>query len=212
MSAVEQIFGNLGRSEGAHFKGSNAAQSFYDPDDPDSYESYLQALMSDAADYEDSYLSGQRSELQLYYEGQSPALDDPSPSNPYVGADPNSTLRELLDGEKKARSVRSTFVSTDVRDAIMLVLPSLMRLFGASESPVTIVPRTEAETETCRAGDRLRQLRHLERQSRIFELSRGVQGCVDGSDGVYQVVDRRSRRDAAQDVRERQRRSRLRCS
>src|SRR4029077_10045593 len=42
---------------------------------------------------------------------------------------------------------RSKFVSTDVRDAVMLMLPSLIRLFGASESPVELVPRTAAESD-----------------------------------------------------------------
>ena len=41
----------------------------------------------------------------------------------------------------------STYVSTDVRDAIMLMMPGLIRLFAASENPVFIVPRGDDEVD-----------------------------------------------------------------
>ena len=47
----------------------------------------------------------------------------------------------------KETANRSTYVSTDVRDAIMLMLPGLIRLFGASEAPVYLVPRSQAEVD-----------------------------------------------------------------
>ena len=58
-------------------------------------------------------------------------MDYTDVQGPWRGEDPNQTLGELLDQDKKNRPNRSTFVSTDVKDAIMLMLPSLIRLFGS---------------------------------------------------------------------------------
>ena len=99
----------------------------------------------------------------MYYYGMEPFLGNYGQDGPYIGEDPSATLGEILDKDNQNATNRSTFVSTDVRDAVMLVLPSLIRLFGASESPVFLVPRTEAEKRRRRAGGRLRQLCVLER-------------------------------------------------
>ena len=74
-------------------------------------------------------------------------MDYTDVEGPYRGEDPNQTLGELLNQDKKNRPNRSTFVSTDVKDAIMLMLPSLIRLFGASENPVNLVPRSPADSD-----------------------------------------------------------------
>ena len=138
--AIERLF--------AHFKDSKSEPSAtYDPNDPESYEAYLQSMFEDATDYETAILSGDRSEAALYYAGLEPSMDYTDVSGPYRGEDPNQTLGELLDQDKKNRPNRSTFVSTDVKDAIMLMLPSLVRLFGASENPVNLVPRSEADSD-----------------------------------------------------------------
>ena len=60
--------------------------------------------------------------------------------------DPNATYAQIL-GYDKETANRSTYVSTDVRDAIMLMLPSLIRLFAASENPVFLVPRSQDEVD-----------------------------------------------------------------
>ena len=138
--AIERLF--------AHFKDSKSEPSAtYDPNDPESYEAYLQSMFEDATDYETAILAGDRSEAALYYAGLEPSMDYTDVSGPYRGEDPNQTLGELLDQDKKNRPNRSTFVSTDVKDAIMLMLPSLVRLFGASENPVNLVPRSEADSD-----------------------------------------------------------------
>ena len=103
--------------------------------------------MDDSQDYEDSILAASRSEAQLYYYGYEPAIEGGGPSDDMAGEDPNQTLGELLNRDKKTTVNRSTFVSTDVKDAVMLMLPSLIRLFGASESPVFLVPRSEADSD-----------------------------------------------------------------
>jgi hypothetical protein len=75
-----------------------------------------------------------------------------NPGAPYIGEDPNATLGEILNKDNTNQPNRSTYVSTDVRDAVMMMLPSLIRLFGASESPVFLVPRSEPESDMAEQG------------------------------------------------------------
>ena len=129
-----------------HQKDSNApSTAAYDPNDPESYNAYLRAMFSDAKDYETAFLSVDRQSAQSYYYGLSPGMGPYAA--PYAGEDPTATLGEILNQEDKDQPNRSTYVSTDVRDAVMMMLPSLIRLFGASESPDFLVPRTEAEVD-----------------------------------------------------------------
>ena len=138
--ALERIFG--------HFKDSKSEPSAtYEPGNPESYEAYLQSMFEDSTDYESAILAGDRSEAQLYFYGYEPSMDYTDVQGPWRGEDPNQTLGELLDQDKKNRPNRSTFVSTDVKDAIMLMLPSLIRLFGASENPVNLVPRSSDDSD-----------------------------------------------------------------
>ena len=102
-------------------------------------------MFSDAKDYETAFLSVDRESAQGYYYGLSPGMGPYAA--PYAGEDPTATLGEILNQDDKDQPNRSTYVSTDVRDAMMMMLPSLIRLFGASESPVFLVPRTEAEVD-----------------------------------------------------------------
>ena len=103
--------------------------------------------MSDCQDYEDAFLAVDRQQAQLYYYGAEPAMGPYNPGSPYIGEDPNATLGEILNKDNENQPNRSSFVSTDVRDAVMQMLPSLIRLFGASEAPVFLVPRTEDESD-----------------------------------------------------------------
>ena len=138
--AVEQLF--------AHFKDQrDAPNAVYDPGDPASYEAYLQSMMDNSEDYEDSILAAGRSEAQLYYYGYEPNIEGNDLQTAQQGEDPNQTLGELLDKDKKTTVNRSTYVSTDVKDAILLMLPSLIRLFAASENPISLVPRSEADSD-----------------------------------------------------------------
>ena len=132
-----------------HFKDQHAPSSaVYDPENPETYAAFVQGLMEDSQDYEDSILGGDRSEAQLYYYGYYPSIDYTDVAGPYRGVDPNKTIGEILDEDDgKDHPNRSTFVSTDVRDAVLLMLPSLIRLFGASESPVFLVPHSEADSD-----------------------------------------------------------------
>jgi hypothetical protein len=137
----------------AHFKDPNPPSSAgYDPGDPDSYDQYIRAMMGDAVDYEQAFLQVDRNNAQLYYYGMEPMIGPYNPGSPYIGEDPNATLGEILNKDNANQPNRSTYVSTDVRDAVMMMLPSLIRLFGASESPVFLVPRSEAESDMAEQG------------------------------------------------------------
>ena len=131
-----------------HFKDQTApSSSAYDPQDPESYKQYVRAMMSDSKDYENSFLAIDRQNAQLYYYGYEPWIGPYNPGQPYIGEDPNATLGEILNKDNTNQPNRSTYVSTDVRDAVMMMIPSLIRLFGASESPVFLVPRTQEEVD-----------------------------------------------------------------
>ena len=139
---MERIFASFKADKGGGNSGS------YDPSNPDSYNEYIQAMISDARDYEGTILAHSRNEAQSYYYGYLPGLNpDGSPyTDTLIVEDPNATYEQIL-GHDQETANRSTYVSTDVRDAIMLMLPALIRLFGASESPVYLVPRSQDEVD-----------------------------------------------------------------
>lgn len=98
--------------------------------DDNEYEARVRALIQDAVDFEESYLAPAREENQAYYNGLAPALS-------VSGED-----------EEEESPNRSTFVSTDVRDTILAVMPSLMRIFTNLDQKVAeFVPTTEEHQE-----------------------------------------------------------------
>ena len=130
------------------FKEGGPQDGGYDPADPQSYEQYVQAIIRDSRDYEGSVLAPARDTSQKYYYGYLPALNpDGSPyTDTQIIQDPQSTYEQIL-GYTQESANKSTYVSTDVRDAVMLTLPSLIRLFAASENVVNLVPRTETDVD-----------------------------------------------------------------
>jgi hypothetical protein len=137
--AIERLF--------ASFKEGGPTDA-YDPGDPASYEQFIQALIRDARDYEGSVLAPARDEAQKYYYGYLPALNpDGSPyTDTQIIQQPTSTYEQILGYDQESAN-KSTFVSSDVRDAIMLMLPSLIRLFASSENVVALTPRTQADVD-----------------------------------------------------------------
>jgi hypothetical protein len=137
--ALERIF--------ATFKEGGAADA-YDPADPESYEQFIQALIRDSRDYEGSVLAPGRDTAQKYYYGYLPSLNpDGTPySDTLIIQDPNATYEQIL-GYDQDSANRSSFVSSDVRDAVMLMLPGLVRLFAGSENVVSLSPRTQADVD-----------------------------------------------------------------
>jgi hypothetical protein len=117
----------------------------YDPGDPDTYKQFIHALITDSRDYENSVLAPKRDEYQKYYYGMLPSLTANGYSDTLIVEDPNATYEEIL-GPTEGPS-KSSFVSTDVRDAVLMMLPSLVRIFAASENPVALVPRSPPDEE-----------------------------------------------------------------
>lgn len=128
----------------ASFKEGGTPTS-YDPGDPASLAQFVHALITDARDYENAVLAPKRDEATKFYYGMLPSLNpDGTPySDTLIIEDPAATYEEVLGATENPN--KSTFVSTDVRDAILLMLPSLIRIFAANEHPVEIVPRTAEE-------------------------------------------------------------------
>ena len=132
--AIERLF---------TFKDSSTGTpTSYDPGDPDSYRQFIHAMITDSRDYENSVLAPKRDEAQKYYYGMLPSLNpNGSPwSDTLIIEDPNATYEQIL-GPGEGPS-KSSFVSTDVRDAILMMLPSLVRIFAASENVICLVPRS----------------------------------------------------------------------
>ena len=144
-AAIERIFASFKEDRGA-----TSTPGSYDPGDPETYSAYIKAMISDSVDYEGSVLAGERNEAQEYYYGMRPGLNGDGGgmrgSDTTLVEDPTSTYEEIL-GYDKETANRSTYVSTDVRDAIMLMMPGLIRLFAASENPVFLVPRSPDEID-----------------------------------------------------------------
>ena len=120
-------------------------------------------MMDDSQDYEDSILAGDRSEAVLYYDGFEPSLDYTDVSGPWRGEDPNQTLGELLDQKDKTIPNRSSFVSTDVKDAILLMMPSLNSLVRGERKPGFPGAAQRSRSRDGGTGHKLRKLRVLER-------------------------------------------------
>lgn len=99
-------------------------------DEDQGYYERLETMIADSIDYEESFLSLNREENVAYYNGYQPAL--PSAE----------------DGQERPSANRSTFVSTDVRDTILTMLPSLMRIFSSSERIANFVPVDESHQES----------------------------------------------------------------
>jgi hypothetical protein len=130
--AIERLF--------ATFKDGSSTPNSYDPGDPETYHQFIHALITDARDYENSVLAKTRDEAQKYYYGMLPSLSASGYSDTLIVEDPNATYEDIL-GPTEGPS-KSSFISTDVRDAILMMLPSLIRIFAASENVVTLVPRS----------------------------------------------------------------------
>lgn len=98
-------------------------------DGPEYYNSMVRALITDAVDFEESELRPDREENTRYYNGLEPMLS-PLPEDQY----------DSLNGDPEVEASnenQSTIVSTDVRDTVLAILPSLMRIFAGSEHAVT---------------------------------------------------------------------------
>ena len=73
----------------------------------------------------------------------------------------------------------------------MLMLPSLVRLFGASENPVNLVPRSEADSDMAeQATSYVNYVFWNDNPGFLQPLWCDQEQCVDRSHGLSQVVER----------------------
>ena len=110
-------------------------------DQMNDYESYVFALIADAEDYEESFLAPDRETAEAYYQGIYPTL----------------TEEESEDDEEQAG--RSTVVSTVVRDTIMAIMPSLVRIFTSAQHPVEFQPNNKYAVD--KAAEQTDYIRHV---------------------------------------------------
>jgi hypothetical protein len=111
-AAMERIFANFKED-----RPSNATPGSYDPGDPDSYENYIKAMISDSVDYEGSILAGDRNTAQEYITDVA-AAGSAMRRTRHDGR--RESERDLRSDPRHGKEIanRSTYVSTDVRDAI----------------------------------------------------------------------------------------------
>jgi hypothetical protein len=126
---MDTIFANLNM-------GGNDQRTRSDDDEfIDNYEAKVKALIADAVDFDRSDLSPERERNLKYYHGISPGLDDMPSPEVYGDPDPDEKVN------------RSQAISTDVRDAVMSIMPSLIRIFSSSENIVNFVPSGPEQDE-----------------------------------------------------------------
>ena len=85
------------------------------------YDQRVYMMITDAENYENDFLRDKREENVRYYDGIEPFLDEDEG--------------------------RSTFVSTDVKDTIMGIIPSLVRIFASGQDVAEFVPSKEEDDE-----------------------------------------------------------------
>lgn len=122
---MEVIFGNSG------IGGNGSVMS---NEDEETYEAAVRKMIDDAIDYELSYLALAREENQRYYNGIAPTIG--ADSSGYSGQYPEDDVIN-----------KSTFVSTDVRDTILTVMPSLIRIFTGTERIADFIPHTQDQQD-----------------------------------------------------------------
>jgi len=87
-------------------------------DEDQDYIAAIHAIIEDARDYNENYLAPAREYATSLYNGELPGTADEG---------------------------RSSIVLTEVRDMVLAMLPSLIRLFTSQDHPVSFMPRTEED-------------------------------------------------------------------
>jgi hypothetical protein len=116
---TERLFDNSG-------VGNTGAGSALDASDPDMYDYMVRALIDDAKTFEDDTLAPDREENLEYFYGEKPEIES-------TDEDGNPTS--------------SSVVSTDVRDTVMAIMPSLIRIFTSPEHIVFCSPNYEGQED-----------------------------------------------------------------
>ena len=123
---MERIFSNT-------IGGSNVTKY----DEEDDYTKKVHLLMDDSVDYEEQYLGQARDTNMKYYKGIYPTLSGNDIDNrEYDSYDENP--EDFVPN-------KSSVVSTDVKDTIRTILPSLIRIFFSGQRVVDFIPRYQKQ-------------------------------------------------------------------
>jgi hypothetical protein len=109
--------------------------------DVTTYEVHIKSLIEDAQDFNDSDLSPNREQAIKYYHGLSPALNDDIMVDGDITGDPAVDDDDVNQSEA---------ISTDVRDTVLAIMPSLMRIFTSAEHVVYFTPSTQDQVEAAK--------------------------------------------------------------
>jgi hypothetical protein len=124
MADIAYSSGSGGRTvadvDDQHVSSARASDTAPEPMDDAQFAITVKQALDDAVDYIDGYVARQRANATSYYRG------------------------DLFGNEEPGRS---QIVMTEVRDTVLAMLPSLLRIFTTSEQAVTFEPRTKEKIE-----------------------------------------------------------------
>lgn len=146
----------------------------HDMGDDDTYVATVRAMIEDAVDYEESALASDREEAIDYYYGIEPRLVqsneeyDSTNNNPENADVPN----------------KSTIVSTDVRDTIMKIIPSLMRIFAGSEHAVEFQPTKEGDDDMAKQSTDYIRYKFWDENEGFLTLYTAIKDCLINKIGI----------------------------
>ena len=93
-------------------------------------------------------------------------MDDAKDFIHQVGEERAESTEYYLGSEPEATStLQSEFISTDVRDTVLFMLPSIMRTFFGTKKVVEFVPNGPEDIPLGRATNRLHQLHRSTKES-----------------------------------------------
>ena len=122
MADIAYSTGSGGRISASVADKNASAASDTTPEamDEEQFATTVKQALDDAVDYIDGFVAKQRANATAYYRG------------------------DLFGNEEAGRS---QFVMTEVRDTVLAMLPSLLRIFTSSEQAVSFEPRTREKIE-----------------------------------------------------------------
>lgn len=106
------------------------------------YENIIKAMIEDAVDFNDSDLSPEREKALKYYHGLAPELSEST----LVDGETGQMIVYGSD-EDEDDANRSQAISSDLRDTVLAIMPSLIRIFTSGEHVVYFTPNTEDQVE-----------------------------------------------------------------
>lgn len=164
---LEAVFTN---SSGGAPRGS-VWDGLEDYTDDDVYENTIRALIEEAADFSENDLGPDREEATKYYYGLEPRLNTGATDN---GGEYDS----YNDAPEDEKANRSAIVSTDVRDTIMAILPSLMRIFAGTEHAVNFLPAYGGQDQAAKDATNYIRYKFWDENDGFMTLYSAIKDCL----------------------------------